>query len=288
MSAFLLVQVLTWGSDLDGALAESAKSGRLLVLHFRLPGRPLSRLMEEETFAHAGTAKRAAAFHWVKLDPSQRPADFERTVGEKGAMATALLDGTGDTVSVLPGHAGPEVFVAWLDRVASGYPALKSAAGPFEKGEVYERLGSPRRAEACFREAKGSAPAHERLARLLVRRGKNVEARSELSEFRRLDPSNATQREDRARLTEALALVLERKPADARRLLESAAKDFPESPEADQRALALGWVQHELGDDKAAIATMEAALSRFPHSPFAPELRLRIAHVKNPPPEHEH
>jgi tetratricopeptide (TPR) repeat protein len=288
MSLLLLAQVLTWGSDLDAALAESAKSGRLVVLHFRLPGRPLSRLMDEETFANAEVVKRADSFHWVRLDPSLRAADFERYVGEKGAMATALLDGTGDTVSVLPGHAGPGAFVAWLDRAAAGRPALKAAAGPFERGEAYERLGSPRRAEACFREAKGSAAAHERLARLLVRRGRNLEARSELAEYRRLDPADASKREDRARLTEALALVLERKPAEARRLLESSAKDFPESPEADQRAVALGWVQHELGDDKASIATMEAALARFPDSPFAAELRLRIAHVKNPPPEHEH
>lgn len=287
MIALLLAQI-AWGSDVDLALADAAKSGRLVVAHFQLPGRPLGKLMDEETFASGEVGKRAAAYVWLRLDPSVKSADFDRFVGGKGAMGTALVDGTGDPLSVLPGHAGPAEFAAWLDRVVAGRPALKSAATPFEKGEVYERLGSPRRAEACFRQAAGAAPAHERLARLLVRRGKNLEARSELAEFRRLDPSNANGREDRARLTEGLALILERKPAEARRVLEGAAKDYPESVEGDQRALALGWVQHELGDDAVALATMESALARFPQSAWAAELRLRIAHVKNPPPEHEH
>jgi TolA-binding protein len=203
-------------------------------------------------------------------------------------VATSLVDATGDAVSVLPGFAPAADFLAWLDRGSAGYPSIGAAEGPFAKGEAYERLGSPRRSEACYREAKGRPEAHERLARMLVRRGRNVEARSELAEFRRLDPSNATKREDRARLTEALALVLERKPAEARRLLESCVREFPDSPEADQRALALGWLQHELGDDRTALATMEAALARFPASPWAAELRLRIAHVKNPPADHEH
>ena len=283
-----LIAQIAWGGEVDVALGDAAKSGRLVVAHFQIPGRPLGKLMDEETFANGDVVKRAAGFVWLRLDPSEKTAEFERFVGGKGAVATALLDGTGDAVSVLPGFAPVPEFLAWLDRGSKGWPDLKVAEGPFAKGEVYERLGSPRRAEACFRQAAGTAAAHERLARMLVRRGKNVEARAELAEFRRLDPSNASGREDRALLTEGLALVLERKPLEARRRLESSAKDYPDSPEADQRALALGWVQHELGDDKTAVSTMEQALTRFPKSAWAGELRLRIAHVKNPPADHEH
>ncbi|HYE99306.1 MAG TPA: tetratricopeptide repeat protein, partial [Planctomycetota bacterium] len=184
------------------------------------------------------------------------------------------------------------------DRAEKGTERLRAAReaaakGPSERlalGDVYAELDSPARAEACWREAAGAGGAtggraHGRLARLMVRRGRNVEARAHLAEARRLDPDGEA---DRRALTEAMALVLERKGAEARGLLEGALTRWPDGPEADQMHLALGHVRHELGDDRGAIAALQEALRRWPSSPWTPAIRQRLDHVRNPPADHEH
>jgi outer membrane protein assembly factor BamD (BamD/ComL family) len=52
--------------------------------------------------------------------------------------------------------------------------------------------------------------------------------------------------------------------------------------------LSLGVILHESGDDKRAMPILEEMLRKFPDSPWAPEARQRIEHIKNPPADHSH
>lgn len=279
-----------WTRDVEAALAEAKRADRLVLLHFQLAGRPLCKLMSEETFADAEVGRRSTSFLRVFVDMAARPELFDATVGGKGALGTAVVDATLDVVSALPGYAGPRDFLRFLDAAEKGWPRLKAARGtstPRELGDLYRELRSPRRAEACWREGveKGDLLCHERLARALVLRGKNLDARKHLEAFRASGPAKDV---DRAALTEGMILALERKHAESARVLDAALKAHPGSAEADQMLLALGFVLHEGGDDKAAIATLRGMLARFPDSPWAAEAKLRIEHIQNPPPDHEH
>jgi tetratricopeptide (TPR) repeat protein len=278
---------VSWEKDVEAALAEAKRSGRLLLLHFQLAGRPACKRMSEETFADPDVARRLTSFHAVLLDMAARPELFERVVGGKGAIGTAVVDATLDPVSVLPGFAEPRDFLRFLDVAEKGYPRLKAAGGPRELGDVYRDLQSPRRAEACWREGveKGDLACHERLARALVRRGRNLEARTHLEAFRTSGPAAGL---DRARLTEGLILALERRHAEAARVLEEALKSHPASDEADQMTLALGFVLHDGGDDQRALEVLEGLVKRFPGSPWTSDARQRIEHIRNPQPDHQH
>ena len=281
---------VAWGRDVEAALAEARRADRLVVLHFQLAGRPLCKQMTDETFADPEVARRMASFVPVFIDLAAQSELFERAVGGKGALGTAVVGADLDPVSVLPGFAGPRDFLRFLELAEAGAPRLKAArgkAGPRELGDLYRDLQSPRRAEACWREgaAAGDAACHERLARALVLRGRNLEAREQLEAFRKagLDAGR-----DHAALTEGFILTLERKHAEAARVLDEAARAHPGSDEADRTLLALSFVRHQLGEDAKAIEILEAMLKRFPASPWAAEARLRIEHIRNPPPDHEH
>lgn len=286
----LLALQVAWTRDVDAALAEAKRTDKLVVLHFQLAGRPLCRQMSEETFADVDVGRRLASFVAVLVDMAARPELFDATVGGKGALGTAVVDASLDPVSVLPGFATAPDFLRFLDRAEKGYPGLKAARGtapPLALGDLYRDLQSPRRAEACWSEgaSKGDAACHERLARALVLRGKNLDARRHLDAFRATKPSSGS---DRAALTEGLILTLERKHAEAARVLDEALKAHPASPEADQMLLSLGYVRHMAGEDAKAIELLESLPKRFPTSPWVAEARLRIEHIKNPPPDHEH
>ncbi len=286
----LLALQVAWSRDVDAALAEAKRSDKLVVLHFQLAGRPLCRQMSEETFTDPELGRRLSAFVAVFVDMAARPELFDATVGGKGALGTAVVDATLDPVSVLPGYASAADFLRFLDRAERGYPGLKAARGtstPRALGDLYRDLQSPRRAEACWGEgaSKGDAACHERLARALVLRGKNLDARRHLDLFR---TSGLEDGRDRAGLTEGMILALERKHEAAARSLEETLRVHASSPEADQMLLTLGFVRHQLGDDAKAIGILESLPKRFPASPWVAEARLRIEHIKNPPPDHEH
>jgi tetratricopeptide (TPR) repeat protein len=297
---------IDWKADYEAALAEARGNGRLVVVHFALEGRPLGREMAEQTFAHPGVvAASRGKFLCVRIDIARQPDLFQKTLGTKGGLGTAVVDGTGDVVSALPGFAAPEAYLAFLEKAARGYPALRAArdgaraddaASLYALGEAYESLDSPRRAEEEYARAvalgakdpKPLALAHERLARIFALRGKNREAREHLAEFRRLDGGNAFGRDDRALLTEGMILSLELKLEACAKHLEAALAKYPSGAESDQMLLLLGVTQHELKQPKAAMATLERLLREFPRSAWGADARLRIEHIKNPPPGHDH
>lgn len=294
---------IAWRADYEAALRESKETGKLVVLHFQLADRPLTREMEERTFADAGVRARSAGFVNVKIDLAARPELYEQTLGGRGGLSTCVVDGTADVVSALPGFAEAAAYVRFLERAERGYPALQAAreaAGGdpgalLRVGEIYFRLESPRRAEEVFRGVLAAAPegpvaaaAHERLARLRALRGKNLDAREHLDAFRRLDPDNRSGRRDRALLTEALVLGQELRLDVAARTVEGALATFPSSPERDQMLLALGALQHDMRQSARAIEALERLVREHPGSPWVEAARERIGHIKNPPPGHDH
>ncbi|HXG60238.1 MAG TPA: thioredoxin family protein [Planctomycetota bacterium] len=296
---------ISWRHDYEAALAEARASGRLVLVHFRAEGRPLAAAMSERTFRDPRVARRAAErFVCVNVEVEARPELFREAVGTAGGLATCVFDAEGDVVGVLPGFAEAEALLRFLRRTEEGYPRLRAARedaarrpaepGPrLALGEAYEALGSARRAEACFRKvlelaAGEEAAAHERLARLAAQRGRNVEAREHLAEYRRRDPQGKGGREDRALLTEALVLSLERRPAEAARRAEEALAAHPAGAEADRLLLVAGWSRHEAGEDARAVAHLEELRRRFPDSPWADLAAERLAHIRNPDHGHEH
>jgi hypothetical protein len=300
---------IDWRKDYESARAEAREKGRLVLLHFTLEGRPACRAMDEETFAQAEVARAACErFVCVRVDVDARPELFEASIGGRGGLATCILDPEGDVVSALHGFAAPPAFLQFLGRAEAASSAVKAArdalAGAPDDpaklralADAYRAGESLRRAEECYRrviERSAGAPgpdaavSHERLARLRVLRGKNLEARKHLEEARRIDPEGKVTAVDRLLLTEGLAFAIERKHQDAARVLREALRRFPSSDEADHFSYALGFVLHQDGQDKAALEMLEGALRRFPQSSWLPAVREQIEHIKNPQPDHTH
>ena len=296
---------IDWRKDYEAARAEARGKGRLILLHFYLEGRPVCRTMAEETFGHADVARAARErFVSVRVDVDTRPELFEATIGGRGGLATCIVDGEGDVISALHGFAAPAAFLKFLERAEKSAGAVKSAREAAASspgaatlralGEAYRAGDSLRRAEECYRKVvelgpgPDAAASHERLARLRVMRGKNLEARKHLEEARRMDPEGKATAVDRLLLTEGLALAIERKHQDAARVLRDALGRFPASEETDHLLYALGFVLHQDAQDKAALEVLEGALKRFPESPWAPGVREQIDHIRNPQPDHTH
>jgi tetratricopeptide (TPR) repeat protein len=304
-----------WRKDYETARAEAREQGRLILLHFTMAGRPLCRTMEEETFAQADVARVAREkFVSVQVDVEARPELFEATIGGRGGLASCVVDGEGDVISARHGFADAAAFLAFLRRAESGYGTVKAArdslaqapdnrSKQYELAEAYRVSDSLRRAEDCYRklthrillmssleesDLRVFACSHERLARLSVMRGKNLEARKHLDEARRSDPGGRWTAVDRLLLTEGLTLAVERKHPEAAQVLRDALKRFPASEEADHLFYALGFVLHQDGQDKPALEALETALSRFPRSSWLPAAREQIEHIRNPQPDHTH
>ena len=94
----------------DYALAlKAAQHGqRLLVVHFGSGNRPICKAMEEETLSSPEVVRFTQAhFIDVKLDSEQEADLFERLIGERGALATCVVDPSEDVVAILPGSLPP-------------------------------------------------------------------------------------------------------------------------------------------------------------------------------------
>src|SRR5947199_2785491 len=108
---------IEWKKSYEEALAQARKQGKLLVVHFWLEGRPLVISMNDETFSHPEVTRLSnAGFINVKIEIGSRPELFERMIGGRGGLATCVLDGKEDVVSVLPGYADPQNYVNFLKK----------------------------------------------------------------------------------------------------------------------------------------------------------------------------
>ncbi len=304
---------IAWRRDYGAALVQAQRQRRLLVVHFWLEGRPLVQTMNAETFAHPEVVKLSnEKFLNVKVNIDSRPELFEKTVGGRGGLAACILDAGGDVVSVLPGYADAPAYLQFLMKAEKGYVKLKAARAAAGKSprdvgalcrlaETYEELGSPRRAEQEFENvirlgSRGPAGdagrfvclGHERVARFCALRGRNLDARKHVAAYRQADPDNRVGRLDRILLTEALIFWIERRFSDSTRALEEGMQRFPSSAERDRMLLALGVVLHESGNDPKALEALGKLIKEYPVSPILAQAREQIAHIKNPPPDHQH
>jgi tetratricopeptide (TPR) repeat protein len=259
-------------------------------------------------------ARAAAGLLPVRIDADRRQDLYERVVGGRGGLATAAVDATGDVVSVLAGYAAPEAFVAFVAAARAGWPRLSAvrrtaARRPRDPAalqalaETYEALASPRRAEETYQQAlalaegaprpgatarRVAAAAHERLARAVVTRGRNLEARVHLDAYRALDPDDRLGRRARATFTEALVLFVERRLAESLRVLDQALASGLRPEDAAHALYVRGIVQHEMRDDVGGIATLERLRREHPGSRWAALAADQIAHIKNPTADHQH
>ena len=315
MSGLLLVLALQSGIDWkpDFESARKAGEGRLLLVSFVMKGRPVTQALEEETFSNAAVQLRIRErFSAVRREAASSVDFFRGVIGGRGAVASAVMDASGDVVSVLPGFAGPNEFLRFLERAESGYPALLKAREAWRRlphslgeiftlGERYRDLESWKRAEECWLEvvehAAGlseahagervwAAASHERLARRRVLRGRIAETKRHLGEARRLDGERRL--EPGLLLSEGLVLGLERRHAEAARILDEALQRFPGHAEKDHVLFALGFVLHQDRKDARALEVLEGMLAAHPKSAWAPAAREQVGHIKNPQPDHEH
>ena len=310
-----MTAAIQWRTDYERALREAQAARRLVLAHFWLEGRPLYLEMNRRTFADAEVIRLSnERFVPVSLDLRTRADLFERTIGGRGALGTAIVDGSGDVVSALPGFADTSRYLDFLRGALAGYPKLRAAraaaarapADPQALGtlaETYEALQSPRRAEEQCEKLlqlgaatkiwsselrRSVAFAHERIARFRALRGKNREAAPHIAEYRRLDPDNRLGRMERVELTDGIVAWIERRLKDSMRILETALAKYPSGAEIDQTMLALAVVLHESGNDTRALSLLDALLRQFPQSRSLPQAREQIEHIRNPPPDHVH
>jgi tetratricopeptide (TPR) repeat protein len=298
---------IDWRTDYDAARAEAREKNRRVLVHFMMPGRPICRAMDEETFAQAEVVRAVRdRFVGVRLDVEAKPELFEAAIGSRGVLATCVMDADGDVISELRGYAGPQAFLRFLEKAERGFGAIKAArealagapddpARAFALAEAYRAADSPRRADECYGKAIASgvpgpavAASHERLARLRIMRGRNLEARTHLEAARKLDPDGKSAPADRLLLTEGLILAVERRHGEAAAVLRTVLKRYPSSDEADHALFTLGFVLHQINQDPAALEALEEASRRFPESPWLPAVKEQIDHIKNPQPDHTH
>ncbi|HZE98271.1 MAG TPA: thioredoxin family protein [Planctomycetota bacterium] len=298
---------IDWRGDYDAARTEAREKNRRLLVHFYTPNRPLCQTMDAETFGHPDVARAVRErFVGVRLDGETRSDLFEALIGSRGVLASCVVDSDGDVLSELRGYAGPQTFLRFLEKAESGVAAVKSArqaleSAPDDPGrlyalaEAYRSSDSPRRADECYTKAAaapGSDPAiaaaHERLARLRVMRGRNIDARKHLEEARRRDPDGHSTAVDRLLLTEGLVLAVERRHLEAAAVLRDALQRFPSSAEQDHLLFALGFVLHQASQDKPALAALEDLAKRHPDSSWMPAARELMDHIRNPQPDHQH
>jgi tetratricopeptide (TPR) repeat protein len=302
-----------WFKDYEIARTEARKHNRLILLHFFLAGRPVCKTMDEETFAKAEVLQALGdRYIAVRADIEVNSKLFEATIGGRGGLASCVVDATGDVLSARNGYAGPEEFVRFLEKAATGCGRIQAArellrAGPaapgllLALGEAYRENDSLRRAEECYARAlesaemggepgekRASAKCHERMARFRVQRGKNLEARRHLESARKLDPEGLSAEKDRLQLTEGLILAVERRHAEAAKVLREGLRLYPGSDEVDHMSYALGFVLHQDSQDKPALEALESVVRLYPRSSWVAAAREQIEHIRNPQPDHVH
>lgn len=304
---------ISWLDTFETGLREAKRTGRLVLVQFVRSDRPLSAAMQETLAAVPVTEVVSRRFVAVQLDAEAHAIQFERLAGGRGALASVVVDPSGDPIANLAGFAEPTAFVRFLEDALAGAPAILAARARARRrpgdvvlavalAQAYERAGGSLRAEEVVAgvvaaldgrpkvtpgESRALASAHERLARFSVMRGRNLDARGHLTRIAALDPQDRLLLGDQRRFTEGLVLALERRGREARSLLEPLV-ERPTFRDREHALFALGLVQHELRDDAAALATLGRLVVEFPRGRWRPPAEAQVLHIKNPEPDHLH
>jgi len=278
--------------DFPDALARARARDTLAVVHFRLPGRPLSDAMDE-ALAPAALSALAPELVHVRVDASREPALFVRLCGGSargGGLATCVVDPGGDVLACTRGYADAAALRALCDGAAELRAAL-ARSGPagtplhaLALAERFAALGrrdiAAARLAALFASADPPlrARAAARLARLGIEAGDVAGARDWLAHAGADDPH--------ACLTRAMVQLAAREPHLARAELEALAA----RPDAERPAvlLHLGHAWHESGHDARALAAYAEVRARHAAAPEALLAARAAEHVLRGDHGHDH
>ncbi len=289
------------GDGFAGALARARARGTLLLVHFRLPGRPLSDAMDA---AIAHDVATLGEFEQVRLDAEIEIARYRALVGggvRAGAgLATCAVDLDGAPLAVHTGYLGPDALTAFAARTRALRDDLGDVLGAIAArptdpelrlrlADTHLRLGRRGVAKDKLRAVhdEGCEPWSSRaaaaLARIAVDDGDLEGARDWLA---RVAP-----RADLApgiALTNGLLQLADCEPRRARATLEAASAAYPAHAEMPTLLLALGQALREAGADADALATFADIAARLPGSPAASRATELAAHVRSGDHGHSH
>lgn len=283
--------------DLAAARQLAARQGRLLLAHFRLPGRPLSDAMDAALTPERLRAL-APEFAHCRVDAERELAALRRALGgsqRRGAgLATCLLDAHGEALAISVGMLDERGFAAFVEhartlqhelaaRLAQPEPARSLALAAHWARSGRNDLASARlQALADAEEPIARALGAAGLARLAVQDGDVARAQQWLAVG---DPLPQTERLQQQRaLTAALVALARRAPREA-----LAALARPPAPdEIAEHLLCLGRACHECGDKAGALRALTELQARFPATTYATAAAREVAHVLDPDHGHSH
>jgi hypothetical protein len=283
--------------DLTAARQLAARQGRMLLAHFRLPGRPLSDAMDAALTPERLRAL-APEFAHCRVDAERELAALRRAVGgseRRGAgLATCLLDAHGDALAISVGMLDERGFAAFVaharsvQRELAAHLALPEpersvalAAHWAHSGRsdlANARLHALTDADASATRALGAAG----LARLAAQDGDVARAQQWLAVGDAL-PQTERLQQQRA-LTAALVALARRAPREA---LAALARS-PAPDDVAEHLLCLGRACHECGDKAGALRTLAELQARFPATTYATAAAREVAHVLDPDHGHSH
>lgn len=286
----------------DAALTRARARGALLLVHFRLPGRPLSDAMDAALASAVPTD--LEGFEQVRLDAGTELERYRRLVAASAragaGLGTCVVDPDGATLAVHTGYLSPDALTEFAASARSLRAALADtlraiAAAPGDPqprmrlAEVHLQLGRRSLASEKLRtlldtaEEPWASRAAARLAAIAVDDGDLDAARAWLE---RVTPS--------AELAAGLALtrgklqLADCEPRRARATLEAAVTAHADAPESPALLLALGQARHEAGADADALATFADIMTRLPGSPAATRAQELADHVRRGDLAHSH
>ena len=120
-----VLRYLRWDDDFADGVVRAQKEDRLLIVYFSSKGPPVSADMSKKTLADPKVVARLKeGFVHVRVDSVASAELFRKLVGERGRLATCVVDGTGDVISVLSGFADAPSYLAFLKRAEKGYEKI--------------------------------------------------------------------------------------------------------------------------------------------------------------------
>lgn len=280
------------GSPLAVALHRARERQAPVLVHFAARDLDAGLALATRTFEDpASRTELDREVEVLELDALEHPDLFRELFGEAGRLGCGFLSPDGQPMASLPGCPTTSEVTLWARRVARYLEAWNRSEGQsLERARVLARLHSwARTAEGLTRLLDGQgdrplSPLEERevrsiLARAQARRGRTLEARSELLALERHGPLGPFDE-----LTMALLALQEGAYAESHGLMARLELD---GEQEQARLLAFATATHaaRLGD---GLDLLDRLLERYPRSPWRAAALRQVDHVLNPQPGHTH
>jgi thiol:disulfide interchange protein len=114
---------IPWGTDIDAALAEARKSGKIVMVDFMAEWCPPCRAMEDSTFCVPSVVEKAGRFIPVRIDVDEQKevavkyGGNARKYGGIGIPNILFIDGDEKKIRHIVGYHGPDALIAAMDTV---------------------------------------------------------------------------------------------------------------------------------------------------------------------------